>query len=349
MHPLLGERRALFAYLLFWVAAALVPIAVLEATTEPGIELAALLTTLGFGALTLPTWFLSRALARGANASRLLVAHGLACAFWAFVYRVLWEIVCQALSLFPAYSGLPRLAEAHDLSLTAVGALFYALVASFHHTLAEIARRRDALERQAALALSAERAELAALRAQVHPHFLFNALNTISALTSYEPELARSACVSLGEYLRATLSAQDRALVTLAEEWALCETYLRIEALRLGERLRLEVELSPLSLTISLPSLLLQPLVENAITHGVSRDQKPEPLEFRAEANDHTLYLRLKNSYSEGARRRSLGRGLANVRARLAAHYGERAELNVAQTDRHFAIELKLPRELTST
>lgn len=349
MHPLLGERRALFAYLLFWVAAALVPIAVLEAINQPGIELAALLATLSFGALTLPTWFLSRALARGANAGRMLIAHGLACVFWAFVYRLLWEVLCQVLSLFPAYSGLPRAAGAHDLSLVAVGALYYALVASFNHTLAEIANRRDALERQASLALSAERAELAALRAQVHPHFLFNALNTISALISYEPQLARTACVSLGEYLRATLSAQDQALVTLAEEWALCETYLRIEALRLGTRLRLEVELSPLSLSVSLPSLLLQPLIENAITHGISRDEQPEPLEVRAEASEHVLYVRLKNSYAEGARRRSLGRGLANVRARLAAHYGERAELNVAQTARYFAIELKLPREVPAT
>jgi sensor histidine kinase YesM len=343
VHPLLGERRALFAYLLFWVAAALVPIAMLESAEEPGLELVAFLSTFSFGALTLPTWFLSRALSKRANALRMIVAHGLSCAVWSLVYRLLWEVLSQALSIFPAYAHLPSTVDSHELSLFALGALFYALVASFHHTLAEIARRRDALERQASLALSAERAELAALRAQVHPHFLFNALNTISALVSYEPHLARSACVSLGEYLRATLSAQDQALVTLSEEWALCETYLRIEALRLGDRLRLDVELSPLSRQASLPSLLLQPLVENAITHGIARDEQPDALELRAEATEHTLYVRLRNSYVEGARRRSLGRGLANVRARLSAHYGDKAELSVAQTPRHFAIELKLP------
>jgi two-component system, LytTR family, sensor histidine kinase AlgZ len=344
VHPLFRDRGALSAYLGFWLIASLVPAAVLEPRGEPGALLLSLITTFCFALLSLPTWYLSRALALSSGPFVTLLGYAAAAVVWTVGFRLLWEVLSLALGTLSTFSTLPQVTAHADLSLWAVGAVFYALVATFHHTLAEMERRRAALEREAALALSAERAELAALRAQVHPHFLFNALNTISALTSYDADQARSACQHLAAYLRATLSAQDRPIVTLEAEWALSENYLKIEAIRLGERLHVEAHLSPEALLFPLPSLLLQPLIENAVSHGISRDENPDPLVINASVDDDRLELTITNSYVAAARRGSLGRGLANVRARVEAHYGHRAQLEVAQTERHFKIQLRLPR-----
>jgi two-component system, LytTR family, sensor histidine kinase AlgZ len=344
VHPLFRNRSALAAYLGFWSAASLVPVAILEPRGEPGAFLLSFCATLVFALLSLTTWYLSRGLALSQGPFFVGLGYIGAGLIWTSSFRLIWEILSQALGVLVEFRSLPLVTARADLSLWAVGAIFYALVATFHHTLAEMERRRAALEREGALSLSAERARLAALRAQVHPHFLFNALNTISALTSYDANLARTACEHLAAYMRATLNAQDRPIVTLKEEWALCESYLQIEAIRLGERLRTQAELNETALDFPIPSLLLQPLVENAVSHGVSRDENPEPIFVEAFEKDDQLQVKIRNSYVKGARRSSLGRGLPNVQARVAAHYGTRGYVEVEQTDRHFSVNLRLPR-----
>jgi len=184
------------------------------------------------------------------------------------------------------------------------------------------------------------------LRAQVHPHFLFNSLNTVSALIGYDPARAREACIELGSYLRKTLGAGERPFVTLAEEWELARTYLGVEGLRLGERLTVQPELDPAALEVQVPSLLLQPLIENAITHGIAQADPPGPLVVRAERRGERLLVDIENPSSE-VRSRSLGRsgglGLANVRARLFAHYGTQASLRVERSAGTFTVVLDLP------
>jgi LytS/YehU family sensor histidine kinase len=192
--------------------------------------------------------------------------------------------------------------------------------------------------------LQAQRAELQALRAQVHPHFLFNSLNTVNALIGYDPAKAREACVLLAEYLRGTLRAQDQTLVPLQEEWALCERYLKVEALRLGERLRVEVELAAEAGACLVPSLLLQPLVENAMTHAIGPVDEPGPLRVVAERRAERLSIRLENGLDEQAPHvKGGGVGLANVRARLSAQYGDNATLRIEKDAEQFVVLLDLP------
>ncbi|HYP88983.1 MAG TPA: histidine kinase, partial [Polyangiaceae bacterium] len=217
------------------------------------------------------------------------------------------------------------------------------LVATFHYVLAELQHRHEVLERQAELAVHAQRAELQALRAQVHPHFLFNSLNTVSALIGYDPPKAREACVLLAEYLRRTLRAQEQALVPLREEWSLCERYLKVEALRLGERLRVEVEIDETARDCLVPSLLLQPLVENAMTHGIALVDEPAPLRVRAERHGARLSIRLENGVDPAPRARDGGVGLTNVRARLFAQYAKDAALRVEKDAERFVVLVDMP------
>jgi LytS/YehU family sensor histidine kinase len=250
------------------------------------------------------------------------------------------------LALVPAWSALPVELEAAEGALLGVGALFYLLVATFNYVLAELEHRRIAGEREAVLALAAQRAELSALRSQVHPHFLFNSLNTVSALIGYDTAKAREACLLLAEYLRGTLGAQARPLVTLREEWALCQRYLAVEALRLGERLRVEATMDESAELCQVPSLLLQPLVENAVTHGIAPADEPQPLRVHARRRGSRLTVELENGLAPAARRRPGGLGLSNVRARLFGQYGGDATLRVERANDRFVVVIDLPASL---
>lgn len=344
MHPLLVPHRPLSAYLLFWAGLSVVPWVLLDSVTPLAGLTLALVATLTFAFATLPTWYLCRALPlRPGRIYRVLSIHGAAAAVWSVLFVAATRLLAEALGLFPEWNRLPHEVSRAEGALFGVGTLFYLLVATFHYVLAELQLRHEALEREAALAVQAQRAELQALRAQVHPHFLFNSLNTVNALIGYDPAKAREACVLLGEYLRGTLRAQDQALVSLRDEWALCERYLKVEALRLGERLRVEVELAETAAECLVPSLLLQPLVENAMTHAIAPVDEPSPLRVRAERREGRLSLRLENGIDPAPRAHDGGVGLSNVRARLFAQYGEDASLRVEKDTERFVVLLDLP------
>jgi hypothetical protein len=344
VHPLLAPRRPPLAYLLFWAGLSVVPYVLLHSATPLGGFTLTLVSTLGFAFVPLPTWYLCRALPlRPGRIYRVLSIHGAAAAVWSVLFVAATRLIAEVLGLFPQWSRLPQEVSRSESALFGVSALFYLLVATFHYVLAELQLRHQALEREAALAMQAQRAELQALRAQVHPHFLFNSLNTVSALIGYDPGKAREACVLLADYLRSTLRAQDHSLVTLREEWALCERYLKVEALRLGERLRVEVEIDEAARETLVPSLLLQPLVENAMTHGIALVDEPAALRVRAERHGARLSVTMENGVDPAPRAREGGLGLSNVRARLFAHYGKDASLRIEKDAHRFVVRLDLP------
>lgn len=350
MHPLFARRRSFWAYLLFWAGLAVVPWVLFGAVAPFGAAILALIGTVSFALSTLPTYYLCRALPLVAGRGlRVYSSHAAAAIVWSIAFVVCMRVAADVLGVVPAWQELSPAVGRAEAALLGMGALFYLLAASLCYVLAELEQRQQAAEREARLAVLAQRAELSALRAQVHPHFLFNSLNTVSALVGYDPAKAREACVLLAEYLRGTLRAQDQALVSLREEWALSERYLKVEALRLGERLRVEVELAEAARECLVPSLLLQPLVENAMTHGIAPVEAPRPLQIRAERRGGRLVITLENGLDPAPRARDGGLGLANVRARLFAQYGNDATLRIERDAERFTVLLDLPARLPDT
>jgi hypothetical protein len=330
---------------LFWAGVSIVPWVLLRSEASLGAFALTLVSTVAFAVVTLPTWYVCRALPlRPGRIFRILSVHGAAAAVWSVLFLATLKLLAEVLGLLPEWRALPLEVSRTEGALFGVGGLFYLLVATFHYVLAELQLRHESLEREATLAVSAQRAELQALRAQVHPHFLFNSLNTVSALIGYDTVKAREACLLLAQYLRGTLGAQEHSLVSLQEEWSLCERYLAMEALRLGERLRVEVTLDPIAERCQVPSLLLQPLVENAVTHGIAPVDEPQPLRLLARCQDGRLSLVLENGLQPALRRREGGGlGLANVRARLFGQYGNDATLRIERAVGRFAVVLDLP------
>ena len=191
---------------------------------------------------------------------------------------------------------------------------------------------------------AARDAELRALRLQVNPHFLFNALNAVSALVSAQAN--REANRMLGcvaDFLRATLAHDGRHEHTLAEELALTEAYLEIEKARLGERLRLSMKAGPDLLDSAVPYLMLQPLVENAVRHGIAPLATPGRLDIRVERDGARLLVEVHNDGHRPAQAGD-GIGLANVAGRLRHLYGADQQLDAGWgADGRFGVRLALP------
>jgi two-component system, LytTR family, sensor kinase len=202
--------------------------------------------------------------------------------------------------------------------------------------------RATELERQLAVS------RLDALRMQLHPHFLFNSLHTIASLIGDQPGTARRMVVSLGDFLRLTLKDGSGPLRSLAEEIEFTDLYMRIEKLRLGERLTLAYDIQPEAAKAQVPQLLLQPLFENAVRHGASRLTSSCTIAFCAHRENGSLYLSLENDGPEVtaalADASNNGVGLTNTAARLRLHYGENFTLLYRDRPQGGArVELSLP------
>jgi len=201
-----------------------------------------------------------------------------------------------------------------------------------------------------------ERAEATALRLQLNPHFLFNTLNSISSLVTLGRKAEAEAMIDrLADFLRASLETDPTADVTLAHELDTIDAYLAIEAERFGERLEIEVDADDLALNAMVPNFILQPLVENAIKHGVAALRGPATLRVSGEVDGSELVLTVLNSAGDpdreaandggvgGSPRRSTGIGLDNIRQRLAMNYGEQAGLETGPVPHGYSAVIRLP------
>lgn len=190
------------------------------------------------------------------------------------------------------------------------------------------------------------RARLRALQARIHPHFLFNTLNTIASLIPGQPDQAEQAVLDLADLLRSALT--DRTSISLAEELELTRRYLAIERLRMGERLNVDWQLAEnLPLDMPLPPLVLQPLVENAIRHGLQRLPEGGTLTLRIDRQPHTLCFTLANPCPEDDGLLQHGQHIAqdNIRQRLALAYPMALPLQIVETAGRYQVMFTIPLE----
>jgi hypothetical protein len=201
-------------------------------------------------------------------------------------------------------------------------------------------------ERHAAeLAVQAQEAQVRALRYQINPHFLFNTLNAIAALVRDAPPKAEQMVVQLSDFFRRSLAVNPMEDLTLAEEVDLQRLYLEIERTRFPERLQFDVELGPGTADARVPALLLQPLVENAVKHGVARSEAPTFIRVRARLDGPVLEIVVENdSKVRGPSGAGEKVGLRNVAERLRSRFGDKASLDCEEiAEGGFRNHLRLP------
>ncbi len=186
---------------------------------------------------------------------------------------------------------------------------------------------------------------LSALQARIRPHFLFNSMNTIAALTRSNPRAAEQAVEDLADLFRASLN-DARAQITLAEELEIARVYERMEAHRLGDRLHVAWELDELPLGVRVPSLIVQPLLENAIYHGIEPMPGPGTIEIRGRRDADCLRISVSNPLPPTSARNGRSGSqiaLANIRERLALAFGARASLEAVEANGRFEVTLVFP------
>jgi signal transduction histidine kinase len=203
-------------------------------------------------------------------------------------------------------------------------------------------RRRDRELQASRLEADLAEARLSALRAQLQPHFLFNTLHAISALVHEDPEAADRMLTQLSELLRMSLERSEAQEITLGQELEMLDRYLSIQQARFQDRLAVLVDVDPHLLGAQVPTLILQPLVENAIRHGLAPRAVPGRLEIHARRRDGRLSIEVRDD-GVGLHSNHEGRGLKNTRARLQHLYGAEQELTLTPLREGLSACLSIP------
>lgn len=223
----------------------------------------------------------------------------------------------------------------------------YLIVAVIGYVVAYYNELRSQEGHRAELETNLVRAELQSLKMQLQPHFLFNALHSVGALVSTDPSAAQRMICSLGDLLRISLAGQDHPEATLRQELEFLELYLDIQKVRFQDQLVTEIKVAHDVLDAKVPYLLLQPLAENAIKHGVARRPGCCSVEISAHKQGDTVCIRVINddglSHYEREQDR-LGIGLDNIRSRLRILYGAKGQLSVKElANARFQVEVRVP------
>jgi len=341
MHPLFKHWRSFLLYLAAWIELGFILGLVAPASGNVGrLEAIAIMVPmmLLLGFVCLAPYYVCRSIPLRAVAWRSLLQHHLVGTVLAAAGVILvGKLLASALS--SVWPGLDQLFAHATPVLTVFVALTFMLSTALHYAYLEIesSRRAESLAREA---------QLKALKAQINPHFLFNSLNSISALTSLDPARAREMCIGLADFLRASLRLGERDTVPFSEELALTNMYLGVEQARFGKRLRLVRDIDPACNTCEIPALLIQPLVENAVKHGIAMMAEGGEIVISGRRDRDQVRFSVANPFDpEAPVQDRNGIGLRNVRARLEARYGSAAKMQIDATERHYQVTLTFPNK----
>jgi two-component system, LytTR family, sensor histidine kinase AlgZ len=348
MHPILGRPARLAAYLGVWVPLGMLLAALLYLQGVFGwveATLVALPLAIAYAFLCLSAWYVTGGspvdrIAAWRNAVSAVVASSVSSAVWLLLARM-W------LGLVGGYRGWPNASASFRSAaptLFGFGFFLYLLAMAASYLAAAFAISQEAERRGLELQVLAREAELRALRAQIDPHFLFNSLQSISALTTIDAAAARRMCLLLADFLRETLALGSRERIALSEELALARRFLEIEQVRFGSRLGTAITAEPGTESDEVPPLVLQPLVENAVTHGVAHVLDGGIVRIHAARQMTALVLTVDNPCdADRPAGRGTGLGLRNVRERLESEYGPDARLRTEENAGRFVARIEIP------
>ena len=347
MHPILANPRWLGLYVLGWLPVGLLLAAGLG-------QDAGWVTAIGFflplalihAFIGLSSWYVCQSfpIRRGLASWRAALTHLVAATATSGLWVAAGGVWASALESIPGGMGAVRLYTGQRPLLTLVGGLLFLLAAGVHYLLMAFQDMQAAEHRAVELTLLARDAELKALRTQIDPHFLFDSLHSISALTTGDPPVARRMCVLLADFLRDTLRLGGRQAIPVAEELRLVERYLAIEQVRLGPRLRVTIDTDALADGCLVPPLLLQPVVENAIVHGVGHLLDGGAVHLVAAQHDATLRLMVTNPCDpDRPKSTGTGLGLGLLRKRLATEFGSAGRVQAREEDGQFHVIIEMP------
>ncbi|HEU4625604.1 MAG TPA: histidine kinase [Steroidobacteraceae bacterium] len=348
MHPIVARRERLILYLSLWIVFGLLLATVMTVggreSVLDSVKLALPISLL-LGVLSLPYWYLVRVLPADSTPLPRLAGTWLGVGVVSLAIWISAGIGWESLLLRISQGAWVEWDFTPLVTLLLFSGTIGLLVALLgHYMLAAFERSVQAERRALELRVLAREAELRSLRGQLDPHFLFNSLNSVAALIGSDAQAARRMCYLMAGFFRKSLSLGGQQSIALAEEISLAETFLAIEEVRFGDRLRKKVDVDRDALTLAVPPLVLQPLVENAVHHGVAHLVDGGEVMVRARQRDGLLELTVENPCDpDRPPSRGTGVGLANVRSRIEALFGHRGSVDVVAASDHFRVCIVLP------
>ena len=259
---------------------------------------------------------------------------------------VIWQVLCYILlrALFGDNDVYMNFLVTSEVVRGLTGVLIYFLVVSVDFLVLSFEEMQERAEHEASLSAMLRDAELNMLRSQIRPHFLFNSLNSVSSLTLSNPPAAQDMIIKLSEFMRHSLTLGADTMNTLNDELYHASLYLDIEKVRFSNRMVIEKDIDPACGEMMLPAMILQPLLENAVKHGVNTMLTSCVISLKAQCNDSFLWITISNSFDPDAvPRKGTGTGLSNVQKRMAAIYGRNDLLSSKAVNEVFEIKLQIP------
>ena len=224
------------------------------------------------------------------------------------------------------------------------GVFIYGLIVLTYYLFESLSNLSEKNAREAKLESLVKETELKMLRSQINPHFLFNSLNSISSLTITDPEKARDMVVKLSEFMRYALSRKDEQPVSLQNELENLRLYLDIEKVRFGDKLTTEENIETACLDFKIPVMLLQPLYENAVKHGVYESTESVKIMTHARLIEGYIEIIISNNYdSNPSQKRGTGTGILNVSRRLELFYGNKASIKTTKENGLHTVTIYIP------
>jgi two-component system, LytTR family, sensor kinase len=347
-HPVLQNRVRLIVWWLIWLFLAAGQTLLFYFTYGSYVNISpidSIISTLIYSGIALSLWYpfsffntgKSRA---GSLVSNLVLSGAISIALWALITKFVVGLVLPEQNDYQAYW------DATFPYRIGTGVFIYGLIVLSYYLFISLTNLSEKNVKEAKLESLIKETELKMLRSQINPHFLFNSLNSISSLTVTDPEKARTMVVKLSEFMRYALARKDEQPVSLQSELENLRLYLDIEKVRFGDKLTMEEQIDPDCLDFKIPVMLLQPLYENAVKHGVYESTETVQIFTMASIREGYLEIIIRNNYDDApSLKRGTGTGLVNVSRRLELFYGNKASMKSTKENGVYTTTLYIPRE----
>lgn len=347
-HPVLENRRRLIIWWLVWIILALGQALLFyfvygSFTTVTVTD--SILSLLIYSGIALSLWYpfsyFNKTSSKPTGLVVNLIASGLiSVTLWILLSKYLMQLILTNQENYENY---------WNATLTyriGAGVFIYGLIILTYYLFESLTNLSEKKAREAKLESIVKETELKMLRSQINPHFLFNSLNSISSLTITNPDKAREMVIKLSDFMRYALSRKDEQPVTLQSELDNLRLYLDIEKVRFGERLSIEESIDPGCLETRIPVMLLQPLYENAIKHGVYESTEKVTITTTVAPSNGFIEMTIKNNFDPEAKSvKGTGTGLSNVSRRLELLYGSMAVLKTEKQNDIFTVKIYIPAD----
>jgi len=347
-HPILSNRVRLIVWWLVWIFLALGQSLLFYYAFGSFVEISlvdSLVSLIIFSGIGLSLWYPFRFFNSGetrttALISNLVASGALSIALWVLITKFIMTTVLPEQNNYQAYW-----AATFPYRIGS-GVFIYGLIILTYYLIESLSNLSEKKAREAQLESLVKETELKMLRSQINPHFLFNSLNSISSLTITDPEKARDMVVKLSEFMRYALSRKDEQPVSLQNELENLRLYLDIEKVRFGDKLTTEEIIENNCLDFKIPVMLLQPLYENAVKHGVYESTESVRIVTKAKTIDGYIEITISNNFDPApSLKRGTGTGLLNVTRRLELFYGNKASIRTSKENGVYTVNLYIPAD----